>query len=403
MKNFSYLVYTLLSILFLSCEHTTDPIKIEKPIETDYSNFRLDFVDFDSVHIVSNEDFLLDRMSVKEIIVYGNNELITKAKPSYTFQDSAYTMFFNIPIKDYNSSVNYIIYFNSIDNTFVQVEVGTSFLWFPDPDARFEFMIKDIPDWTLQIPDYKESDSLHYDGLREWGIDAFDIDELNDEWVFLVRGHYFKWNKNSNTVEYLNIYNKYPSNKISRLQSVQSPGGNNVAFYNNALYFDYYSEIRKYDFNDDSYTFFFSKDKFEGMTGNNANLYASYLTADDSYVYILVDHCYIFILNHSGEYVDHFRLDQYCTNYSYHELEVYDNILYLYHEYYSSPAKIRRYDLINKEFLPPINSPNSDYKRSGLRIVSDRVYYIWSNHDPDTNTWGPDVMVSISIEAFLNE
>ena len=51
MKNFSYLVYALLSILFLSCEHTTDPIKIEEPIETDFSKFYFQYFDYDSIHI----------------------------------------------------------------------------------------------------------------------------------------------------------------------------------------------------------------------------------------------------------------------------------------------------------------------------------------------------------------
>lgn len=405
-KNNSYFIFILLIILFISCRHTTDPIKIEEPIETDFSNFYFEFVTADSFHIISNDDFYLNTMSVRDITVYGNNELAAKVKPTYVNLDSMFAMQFNIPIKSAAPSVDYNIYFSKYDNTYVQID--TTITFFPalaNGGARIEFMLADINWESSDVPDsysYFGNPDLFYEDLRYWGPDAFDIDTQGNIWVFRIRDWFLKWNTNNNTVEYLDVYQGFPTEKQSSTLSPQSPWGQDVVYQNNVLYFDYLGYIRKYDFNDDSYTYFFTYEKYY----NNypfplIHIYPSveWLANDDENIYFL-EHCYILTIQKDGAFVNYFEVDS-CGTYAYRNMEVYDNILYIVYDYnnYSSTIdkmEIRRYDLIENVILSPIKLPNN-YQYSGFRIMYDRVYYI------DWTERGNEKMVSIPLKEFLGE
>lgn len=267
MKLLKLITFATLFIYLLSCKHTTEYFEIDdSPKKVDFSNFRFQYFDFDSVHIVSNEDFYLDRMSVKEIIVYEQHKdtisLCCKVIPTYTLVDSVYKMNFEIPIKASAPVVNYNIYFNLLDNEYVQIDTTITYLTPPAEDATFEFALKDIPDW-------RPADNFQISGSYPYqDIDAFDISENSNYWVFRVRDYLFGWDRNDNTTHYYDVYKEWLTNNKILINNPLSPWGVDVVFYNNMLYFDYMGDIRKIDYNNGTYTYFFDYDKYPNLEEN---------------------------------------------------------------------------------------------------------------------------------------
>lgn len=388
MKLLTFITFATLFICLLSCKHTTEYFEIDdSPEEIDFSNFHFKYFDFDSVHIVSNEDFYLDKMSVNEIIVYEQlNDTVTlycKVLPTYTKVDEKYRIDFEIPIKGSAPVVNYNIYFNLLDEEYVQVDTTISFLAPPTADAMFHFELKDIPDWRPKNDDYFDNMWWYQD------IDAFDISENSNYWVFRVRDYYFGWDRNDDTAQYLDVYKELPTNNKILINNPLSPWGVDVVFYNNMLYFDYMGDIRKMDYNNGTYTYFFDYDKYPNLEENSI----IGLADDSQHLYVSTNACWIIILDHSGAYINKIKVEPCLSNYYWRRnIEVYNNILYIYLD---ETREFLRYALKEGVFLSPVSVP-ANYQYCGFRIKFDRVYYIdWE--------YGAEKMVSVPLSNILNE
>jgi len=395
MKLFKFVTYTTLFIFLLSCKHTTEYFEIDdSPEVIDFSNFHFKYFDFDSVHIISNEDFYLNKMSVKEIIVYEQlNDTIAlccKVSPTYVLIDSVYKINFDIPIKGTAPVVNYNIYFNLLDDEYVQVDTTITYFTPLTADATFEFALRDIPNW---VPIDRE----YFEYLNEiyWDVDAFDISENSNYWVFRVRDYFFGWDRNNNSVQYYDVHKEYPSNIISSVNKPHSPWGRDVVYYNNALYFDIYGDVRKMNYNDSTYTYFFSYDKYSDFIGGYENDYfPERLAVDSAHIYIQTERNWIIVIGHDGNFVEIFNWegDYYGDSHDYLDIEVYKNILY---GYMRNSHELARYNLTFGDILSSIPAP-ANYGYGGFNILFDRVYYIdWED--------GNETMVSVPLSSIINE
>lgn len=388
MKLLKFITFATLFIYLLSCKHTTEYFEIDDSHEeVDFSNFRFQYIDFDSVHIVSNEDFYIDRMFVKEIIVYEQLKdtiaLCCKTIPTYTMVDSVYKINFEIPIKASAPVVNYNIYFNLLDNEYVQIDTTITYFTPPAEDATFEFALKDIPDW-------RPADNFQISGSYPYqDIDAFDISENSNYWVFRVRDYLFGWDRNDNTTHYYDVYKEWPTNNKIITNNPLSPWGVDVVFYDNMLYFDYMGDVHKMDYNNGTYTYFFDYDKYPNLEENPI----IGLADDTQHLYISTNACWIITLDHSGAYINKIKVEPCLSNYYWRRnIEVYDNILYIYLD---ETREFLRYALKEGVFLFPVSAP-ANYQYCGFRIIFDRLYYIdWE--------YGAEKMVSVPLSSVINE
>ncbi len=253
----------------------------------------------------------------------------------------------------------------------------------PSADTTLHFALSDIPDW-------RPTDNFQISGSYPYqDIDAFDISENSNYWVFRVRDYFFGWNTDDNTTHYYDVYKEGPTNNKILINNPQSPWGVDVVFYNNMLYFDYMGDIRKMDLNNSNYTYFFDYDKYPNLEENPIIGIAE----DSQNLYVSTNACWIIILDHSGAYIDKIKVEPCHSNYYWQRnIEVYNNILYIYLD---ETHEFIRYSLIEGVFLSPVSAP-ANYQYCGFRIKFDRVYYIdWES--------GNERMVSVPLSNIINE
>ena len=352
---------------------------------------------------ISDDDFYLDKMLVKEIAVYSKNTLMAKVKPTYVNLDSVYAMQFNIPIKSvepFEPSVDYNIYFSKYDNTYEQIDTTIAFFLKPPwAGAQIEFMLAGINWESSDVPDsYFDNPDSFYEFIRHWGPDDFDIDPQSSSWVFRIRDWFFRRNVNNNSIEYLDFLQNLPTEKPLGLKSPLSPYGQDVIYQNGVLYFDMSGQVRKYDFNDNTYTYFYTKGQYDYYSIYNSPS-VEHIASDNQFIYLLIERCNIMTIGHDGTFVSFFPLEDYCgpDYYKYYNIEVYNGILYIDYDE-GDEKQILRYSLFENEYLTPLGAPEN-YSCCGLRIMFDRVYYIdWGDPGSDNKR-----MVSIPLKDFLDE
>lgn len=352
------IIFTFIVIFLFSCDKTTGPVLPDvTTIKDDLSNFQTIIADYDSVVFKSNEDLLLKKKDVTEIILGTKDnyvfEPLQTIVPVFSEVNSKYRLEFEIPTKvDEKTYLKlYALRFIMTDESYIEIDTPVHFYKYPYENAEIFLIYDPGPNgnFVSNIQDFDiVGDYLYYHPYAAFGL--------------------FRYNLQTNQPSFVEL--------------VSYGGGDHITATNNYVFIDALSFfLKRYNIDADSVDLSFSLLQIPSCVAHSeynicSNLVISGLATDDETVYVVFDNYesesqLLVKFDFNGNYLSEMALPSQYNNYN---LGYYNGILFSY--YYDSEAHvytIKRFDLNSNTFLEtkPSPAPSPD----GIPIVNGRFYY----------------------------
>lgn len=208
-----YIIFVLISILIVSCSENSTSIK-DDPIIPDYGNFSVNQVDYDSLHIESNNTIKISERSVEKIFLYvaDDSEFILQdsLSPNYISNGDYYYLNFQFicNISKEKLYFDYRIQYQMSDNSFTRIDSSHLMLQYPYKSAQVFITANEVyPSMAIYFQDfYIGNQKMFFHptgplGLYEYDFNTGNTRTLEDygsgntiahdsSFVFWDNGHY---------------------------------------------------------------------------------------------------------------------------------------------------------------------------------------------------------------------